>query len=133
MMDIVVTREDVALAALKSVGAVTGTVPLPIVSLKAFVIAGASVTPRTDLAALESLGKTDTANGCGEAFIALVTPGGIVVFTGWFLSLASSGLTTTKEVTGVTKLYLIDKLVAFSVRRRRAVVSLARNRACSRS
>lgn len=46
---------------------------------------------------------------------------------------SASGLTTTKEVTGVTKLYLRERLVALSVRSLWVAVSLVFNLARSNS
>lgn len=46
---------------------------------------------------------------------------------------STSGLTTTKEVTGVTKLYLRERLVALSVRSLCVAASLAFNLARSSS
>lgn len=46
---------------------------------------------------------------------------------------SKSGLTTTKEVTGVTKLYLRERLVALSVRSLCVAVSVVFNLARSNS
>lgn len=46
---------------------------------------------------------------------------------------SASGLTTTKEVTGVTKLYLRERLVALSVRSLCAAASVVFNLARSNS
>lgn len=132
-----VTSGDVDLGALVIPDATAGTmeVPGPPVLFKAFVTTGSLVAVNRGvfLDTLENHDEVDVPKA-GVALRALVMPGGTVVaFAGHPFSLSSSGLTTMSEVTGVTKLYLRDRLVAFSVNRRRVAVSLARNRACSRS
>lgn len=132
---------DVALPPFVTLAAATGTRgvgadPGLAVAFGDFAMMGTLVTPRAGVAfaTLESPDAAETPNVVGVALSALVTPGGLVAaFAGRPFSLSSSGRTTIREVTGVTKLYLSDRLVAFSVSRRRAAVSLARNRACSRS